>query len=205
MCRAGDRGGRGGFVAVVKIESQVARHALVELRRALLERIGPVHHRDAVEVFDLDQLERVLRGRGGGRDDQRDLLPDVAHAIAREDRALRHLERNAAAPGSLQLRRRRLQMLHVRAGEDRDHAGRRARHLHVDGPELGVGAIGAQERRMELAGKIPVGGVAARAFQQARVFAAARKALAHAAKRRSSSASSSLSVILRPMLTSPPL
>jgi len=91
--------------------------------------------------------------------------------VAREDRALGHLEMHAAAPGILHLRRRRPVVLHVLADVDGRHAGHRARRAAVDGSDAGVRAVGAQEGAVELAREIPVGGVAAFAFQEPRVFA----------------------------------
>jgi hypothetical protein len=90
---------------------EIARNIVVQLRRLSRQRLRGVDLCRQVLELQLDFLGRVLRRRGRVRDDQGDLLSYIAHALACKDLAARHLDR------VLHLGRRRLEMLHVLAGE----------------------------------------------------------------------------------------
>src|SRR2546427_9698594 len=60
----------------------------------------------------------------------------------------------------------------VGAGENGVHARPRQCGLRIDRNDVGMRAVGAQEKSVKLSGKIPVGGVAALSGGEARVFAA---------------------------------
>src|SRR5258706_15419458 len=66
-------------------------------------------------------------------------------------------------------------MLDILTRVDRDHARDGARRFGVDAGDARMRGIGAQEAAIELAGEIPVGGVAPLALQQPRIFAASGK------------------------------
>ncbi len=162
----------------------------MELRRAFFQRLGAVHDDRQLLVIDLDRLGCVLRRGGRAGYHQRDFLADMAHAIAREGWALRHLEVHAAAAGILHLRWRGLEVLQVFAGVHGGNAGHGPRGARVDPCDARVRAVGAQEGAIELAGEVPVGGIAALAFQEPRVFATSREL--HQTSRATSTTRSSL-------------
>src|SRR4029077_11995468 len=92
-----------------------------------------------------------------------------------EGGTLRHLEVHAAAAGILHLRRRGLEVPPGFAGIDGRGSGHGAGSARVHARDAGVRAVGAQERAIELSGEVPVGGIAALAFEEARVFATSRE------------------------------
>src|SRR5207249_1234481 len=79
---------------------------------------------------------------------------------------------------------------HVLAGVDRDHARHGARGSRAHRGDARVRAIGTQERAVELPGEIPVGGVAALALQEPRVFAASGEWAHHTSRETSTTRSS---------------
>ena len=66
------------------------------------ERFPHVGERRQLPVLDLHRLRRVLRLRGGLGDHRRDLVADVAHHVAGEDRPLRAIHRPSVVEGHRQ-------------------------------------------------------------------------------------------------------
>src|SRR5688572_16535811 len=81
----------------------------------------------------------------------------MAHALSRDDLAMRHLDHRAAFARIRDHRRRGLEVRRILAREYRQHAG----EVGFDAQDIRVCAIGAQEVRVELAREIPVRGVLA--------------------------------------------
>ena len=102
------------------LEDVRAPRLLVDLDVLALERLLDGEDRLERLVVDVDQRQRLVRGVLVERGDGGDGLADVAHLVDRERR--------------LVLRRRHDPHLlgHVRAGDDRDHAGMRQRAGDVE-------------------------------------------------------------------------
>src|SRR5688572_13783989 len=92
----------------------------------------------------------------------------MAHALSRDDLAMRHLDHRAAFARIRDHRRRGLEVRRILAREYRQHAG----EVGFDAQDIRVCAIGAQEVRVELSGEIPVRGVLAASSEQPVVLAA---------------------------------
>ena len=132
-------------IAVVRPQADIARRALPQLRCGSVERVRHRHHGRQHLVVDLDRLGGVARLIERLRHDQRHRLAHIAHALAREHRLglLEHEMIGAAAEGGL-LRLDRVGRIGemgdalvavgrvVGGGQDRQHAGTRARRLVPD-------------------------------------------------------------------------
>jgi hypothetical protein len=167
--RRGERRLGSLLVAVHIVEGKVARDLVVQLRCPRLERGARIHHRRQVAVFDVDRFGRVLRRRRRRGDHQSDLLSDVAHALPRDDVAMRHLDGRAALAGVADHGRGRFEVGGILARQNRFHPRKPLRRLQRQ--DLRMRAIRAQEIAVELLGQIPVRGVPAAAGQEAVVFA----------------------------------
>jgi hypothetical protein len=129
------------------------------------QRIFDRGHGAQIAVIDHDGIERVLRRECRLRHDHRHGFADVAHRGRRQHgplglqdlRAVASRERHQV--GKLRVLRRE----RIGARQDGDDPRMRERRRGVDRNDLRVRAIGAQERRMQLAGQIDVGRIAAAA------------------------------------------
>ncbi len=144
----------------------------MELRRPGCERFFRGGHRRELAVFDRDRFGRVLRELRRLGDDAGDALADVADFSLGENRARRFLERLAEAVLDAEVGRNRLVagFGHVTAGEHEQHSRGLERGGGVDRNDLGVRAVRAQERRVGLFLKIPVGDESPLPGEQAPVF-----------------------------------
>ncbi len=169
-------------VAVLPVEHEVTGHVFVDLRRTGRECRVDLDDRGELAVFHLDQLDRILGRQHSLRNDERDFLPDVAHASARKHVAMRHLERHAFPPGKLYRRRWRAKarFRRILASEHREDAGMREGRRDVDRNDLGVCVVRAQKARVALALQIDISRVAPRAGEQAPVLAPPLESSAHA-------------------------
>ena len=68
-------------VAVVIVERDVARHVVVEERRAVAHRLVGRDHRGKRLDVDLDRFGRVLGGQHRLGDDAGDRVADIAHLV----------------------------------------------------------------------------------------------------------------------------
>jgi hypothetical protein len=130
--------------------------------------------RRQLAVLDVYQLARVLGdGRGAG-DDHRHRLTDVAHALQRQHRVMRlaHLLSVTARIVDDVGQRLEAGAARVLPREHRHHAGMRQCPRRVQAQDFGMRAISAQEHRVQLAGQIPVGGVAPLAGDEPQILAA---------------------------------
>jgi len=172
VCGPGERSLDGSRVACVEFDRQVARSGFMQLRRAGRQRFLRVNRRGKIAIPDLDQFRRVLRRGKRFRRHQRDRFADKAHLAVRQHRPLRRARLHPVLS-------RGRQLVHlpdvagthrVLAGVDALHARMPARRIDVDRHDLRVRAVGTQEVSVELARKIPVGGVLAAARGEARIF-----------------------------------
>ncbi len=167
-----ERGLGRGLVARDPVEGKVPGKLGVELCRAGFERLFRGGHRGQLVIFDRDQLGGVLRELRRLRHDAGDALADVADFSLREHRARRFFQRLAEPILDAEVGRNRLVagFGHVLAGEHDEHSRGFERSGRVDGNDLGVRAVRAQERRVGLIRKIPVGGETPLPGEQAPVF-----------------------------------
>ena len=137
-------------------------------------RVVEAHRRRQILVVNRNLFGGVLREQRSVGDDQRDGLADVVHVVARERRPVGflHLLSADALESDAAGERFEAGRIQVRGGEHEVHARAPARRLRVDAEDFRVRAVGAEKMTVELARKIPVGGVAAPSGQQALVFAA---------------------------------
>ena len=174
--RCGESGPHRGGVAGLVFEGEVAGDVLVQLRRARPRRRVETDRGGKIAILERDFLGGVLRERRALRDREGHGLADVVHLLVRErgpegfflllasHALIRHSAGKRLPAG------RRI----VGAGEHEMHARPCGRGRDVGRDDLGVRAVGAQEKGVKLARKIPVRAVATLALEQARVFAAYR-------------------------------
>jgi hypothetical protein len=153
---------RGRLVAPCEIEHQVARRARMELGRARRDGLLRRGHRRQILVVDDQRLGRVLRLRGSLGDDQRDRFAHVAHHFVREGKSLRQALLGSVPPLEGRRGRDRLEpRLHqLGAADHREHARAFQSLFFLNGNNLRVRAIGADEMAVGLSGEIPVGDIA---------------------------------------------
>ena len=146
----------------------------VELGRVRGERGVEADNSAQIAIFDFDQVTRIFRNRRRFRDDHRDRLADVAHAALRQHRMVWLVQLLAVFAGVADGIGHRLEtrLARVVAGEYRFDAGMGQGACRVELDDFSVRTIGAQKNRMQLAGKIPIGSVAALTGGQAMIFAA---------------------------------
>ena len=125
-------------VARLGLESEVAGHVVVELRRAGCERLLGADRRRQVAILYLDQLGGVLGRSSGVGHNERHRLTDEMHPAVREHRPLRRARLHAVLPGPVErMGRFHVARLHgVGAGEHRLHAGVPERGGGVDRDDL---------------------------------------------------------------------
>ena len=163
------RGAVAGFV----FEGEVAGRLLVQLRGS---RRGGGFESDRgrqVAVLDRDLLGRILREQRALGNDQRHRLAHVVHlpACERRPEGLAHCLPADACEANPALERFPSGLGEVGAREHEMHAAARSRRRGVDRGDLRMRAVGAQEEGVQLPREVPVGGEAALAGQQARIFA----------------------------------
>ncbi len=175
-----DMGGLGeglvhlGGVAIVIVEHHVVRHALIELRRAGLDRVRRAGDRRQGIDIDLNCLRRILGlgQRFGHHDGNR--ITHEPHLADRQDRLVGLQQRRAV----LAFQRHAADEIavagghHVLAGPDSEHAGQLLRLGGVDLFEHAVRVRGAHDHRVGLSGKVQVVGVFALAADQGVVLLA---------------------------------
>ena len=80
-------------VAIVIIEYDIARHVVIELRRALMRGLLCRNHRGQRLDVDHDGFGRVLRPRQRLGDHASNRIADIAHPVSRQRRATRFFQR----------------------------------------------------------------------------------------------------------------
>ena len=172
--RACERGLNQPRIARLVFEGEIARRLGVYLGCAGAGRVVKAHGRRQVLVVGRNVLGGILRQQCALGHDQRQGLADIVHMGARERRPERFLHLLSADTVVSDTAGERLEAggVQIGGGQYHVHARARARRLRVDAEDFRVRAIGAHEAGVELARKIPVGGVAALAGQQAFVFTA---------------------------------
>ncbi len=165
----------GAFVAHLRFPCQIAGDVIAQLRRAWGECSFRVGDAGELAVVDGNQLRRILRRGGAVGDDHGDGFADKPHAAMRQHRALGRARLHAVlADEGHGMRRGVIAGTHgVLAREHLFHAGEGARWCRVHSSDFRVCAVGAHEMRVQLPGRIPVGGVAAGAGYQTVIFDAA--------------------------------
>jgi hypothetical protein len=171
-----ERGFNGRCVAILPVERQVVRCFGPEDRRVLAERA--THRRGSREISEVQRhgVGGVLRLCRSLRDHDRERLPDVAHAIRRENRHRGAKHRLAAASRQQHERRNRPDPFacEIAAGEHGQHPRHAGGARDIHAPDLGVGRRRAHERRMRLAVHRQVVGEASTAGHERNVFGAKR-------------------------------
>ena len=170
------------LVAVFVFERQIARHVVVEQGRARRERSFGVDHDGKVLVIDQDGFCSFLGDGGGIGDHEGDFLPDEAHPLLGQYLTARIADHHAALARIANQLRRRLEarFLCIPARQNSQHARHRERSRDVDAFHPGMRPVGAQEVRMGLVRKPPVGRVLALAGHQPEVFPPSLEMRAHA-------------------------
>ena len=172
--RARERGGGRQLVARFEFEREVAGYVGVQLRRAGRDR--GIEGRDGgqIAIFDVDEIARVFRDCRGLRNDHRHRLAHEAHASLGQHRMQRLHHLLPVLARVVDYVGQRLESLGARvvAGQNRGDARMRQRARRVDADDLGVGAVGAQKKRVQLVRKVPVRRIAAVAGGEAMIFAA---------------------------------
>ena len=151
----------GGLVTHLPVVAQIAGGFVVQLRGRQCARGVDVRRQDL--VVDLHGLGRVLRLRGGFRDDHRDVIADVAHLVAGQREVRRGPVRLAMLVGDDPAARQGTDIVRgqILAREDGDDARHGACRIRADLPELRVRMRRAHEAGVGLAGPIDVVRVAA--------------------------------------------
>ena len=129
-----------------------------------------------VLVFDRDQLGRVLRDGFGLGDDQRDRLADEAHPLDAQARCgTAPAASEPPTPLKNAIAGAPFHPVATRSAPVRMSSTPRQllRCLDVDPHDLGMRAVGAEEMAGDLAVEMVIGGVAAPAGDQPKVFPAA--------------------------------
>ena len=137
------------------------------------ERLPHVGERRQLPVLDLHRLRRVLRLCGGLGDHRRDLVADVAHHVAGEDRPLRAIHRPSVVEGHRQHGRDEApepRRIPLRRGEHAPHPRHRAGIAGRDALDARVRVGTAHERGVGGAGREEVVDVAPPAGQKAVVL-----------------------------------
>ena len=167
---------RAGVAQVPLIDGVGGRH-LVNLRRALVLRLGGIGDRRQHLVIANDLLGGIPGLRQGIRHHHRDRVPHMAGLAGRERGMRRHLHRGAilgmdepAADEVADLVGRELS-----SGEHRQNARHRGGGLGVDLLDAGVGMRRAHEIGMRLARLLDIGGVVTFAGDETLVFLAAHR------------------------------
>ncbi len=118
-----------------------------------------------------DEIGGVLRHIGVVREHGGDRLADVTHLVGRQHRLAEGVERGNASLAEVDRRYVR----DVGRGPDRGHAGQGARGGRIDRDDPAVGVVRANDAHVELVRKGNVGGEAAAAPHQRRVFKACNR------------------------------
>ena len=134
-------GGRG--VARLPVEDVVVG-LVAHARRVGVQRVAGVDHGGQRRVLDVDQRERVAGGVAGLGDDERHLLPLVAHLVGGEHGL--HVVRERGHPGEAALGE-------LLAGDDGAHERMRLGGQRVDGDDPGTGVRAAQHGGVQHAGQ----------------------------------------------------
>ena len=134
-------GGRG--VARLPVEDVVVG-LVAHARRVGVQRVAGVDDGGQRRVLDVDQRERVAGGVAGLGDDERDLLPLVAHLVGGEHRL--HVVGERGHPGEAALGE-------LLAGEHGAHERVRLGGQRVDGDDPGAGVRAAQHGGVQHAGQ----------------------------------------------------
>lgn len=144
---------------------EVRAVCLVEDRRVGGERLDRVDQRWQLVELDVDLVDTVLGGVPRLGDDGDDRLTDVPDLV--------HGQRVLRDGGGPEVHARVHLGLAVLARDHRDDAGHLQRPRDVDRADVGVRHGAAQDGRVQHAGELQVGDVAATADQQARVLGSA--------------------------------
>ena len=150
------------------VREVVSAEVVVQHRRPRRERRFRIDDRRERLVVDLDQLGRVLGDVARARDDDRDRLADVAHAVDGQhapDAGLR------LRPGG-DRRGERREIEQILAGDDERDTLEGACSRGVDSDDPGMGIRAAVEGDMERAGRLDVVEVRSPAREEARVLGA---------------------------------
>ncbi len=169
------------LIAVLVVETEVVGNLRVELFGARCKRGLRVDRNREIAVSDLDFLGGILCGERRLRHDEGDFLADEAHASIGEPIAVRNLDGRAAAARVARELRRGFEagLGRIGAREHCDHAGRRLRSRGVDRDDFRMRPVGAQERAVELSGKIPVGRIFSLSRDQPQILAPALETRTH--------------------------
>jgi hypothetical protein len=161
-------------VARLPHERDVVRRLIPHRRRAGLRGLHGCGHRGQRLVLDEHQRRPVGCLGGSLRDDQRDGITHVAHAVSREGRSGRDECGGPVAPLASGIARQRPEPVSgvVGAGEHEDHASRCRGRRHVDGTNARVSVRRAHDDGVRLARQIHVVRVAAQALHEVGIFEA---------------------------------
>ena len=177
VCRLVERGLRRGLVAELPVVADVARHVVEDERRTVRRRRGDARHGGKRLVLHLDQGGRGLRLRLGLRDDDGDLISDVADSIHDERGVGRLVHRRAVSAVDLPAARESVDAVlgHLLAGQDGDHARSALGLRGVDASDRGVRLGGPYDIRMRLPRAVDVVRVPTLSGQEAAVFLAPKR------------------------------
>jgi hypothetical protein len=172
MGRTGERALDRVAVARLPHEGHVVGRVVPHGRRAGACRVRGGRHHGQRLVLDRQHLGGVHGLLRRLRDHHRHRIADVTDAIARQRRARRLDRGRAVAPLARGVARQVAELVRrvVRAGEDRDHAGRLRRARGIDRPDARVRVRRPHDERIRLAREVHVIGVAPEALDEARVF-----------------------------------
>ena len=117
-----------GLVADIPLEAEIARHVVVDQRRARPDRVEHADDRRQRLVFDRERFRALQRGFARLRHHHRDRVADIAHLALRERRMRRLLHRLAVTAGDAPAARNAADAvdLEILTGQHQQHA----RHLH---------------------------------------------------------------------------
>jgi len=140
------------FVADLPVEDQVARHIVVQERRAILQRAGGSGHGRQFLIVDLDRLGGKARQRLALGDDDGDRFADMTHPGRghRVPRADIHRVAVLGADGPAGDDVADGISLQFGAGVNGDHAIHRKGRARIDALDLGMGMRAAHERAVGL-------------------------------------------------------
>ncbi len=161
-----------GLVAVGMDEADVVLAIVIDERRARRGSLAGGHDGGQRLVVDLDQFGGVRRLVPGLGHHEGDVIADPAHAVLDQRRILRPVHRRAVAPLEPAWHRQVAEARRrpVRAGEHREHAGRRFRFRGVDRPDARMGVGRAQHVAEGHAGQRHVVDIAAAAAHEPHVL-----------------------------------
>ncbi len=172
MRRPGERRVDGVGITKMIIERNVARHVVIEERRAVARGVFRRNHGRQRLDLEGDRFGRILGGERGLGDDVDNGIADVADLVRGQRAAPGLLHRRAVAIFERHDALERTVSFQVGRGIDAEYAGHGPRGVRIDGADYAMGNAAAHHHRISLARQTDVVGITSMTAQQHWIFAA---------------------------------